>query len=245
MKKFLSMLLTLVMIMAFAAPLGTLNVAAANTRYMEYLDRGVVAIRNGSSVFVSWRLLVSDDPYVGFNVYRTTDGATVQLNSEPLYGGTNFTDTTADLSKNNTYFVKTVLRGVERDTDGSYTLAANSGSQYISIPIKAGGTIHFVWVGDFNGDGKYDYLLDRLWGETQLLEAYLHDGTYLWTIDLGYNSTNTNNIEPGPSTIDVGMWDGATIYDIDCDGYADVLLRVADGVVYGDGRVHSNSTTNG
>lgn len=245
MKKFLSMLLTLVMIMAFAAPLGTMSVAAANQRDMEYLDRGVVAVRNGSSVFVSWRLLVSDDPYVGFNVYRTTDGATVKLNGEPLYGGTNFTDTTANLSKNNTYFVKTVMRGVERDTDGSFTLAANSGSQFLTVPVKSGGTIHFVWVGDFNGDGKYDYLLDRLWGETQLLEAYLHDGTYLWTIDLGYNSTNTNNIEPGASTIDVGMWDGATVYDIDCDGYAEVLLRVADGVVYGNGKVHSNKTTNG
>ncbi|MBQ3109849.1 MAG: RICIN domain-containing protein [Clostridia bacterium] len=217
-----------------------------NGRYMEYLDRGVVAVRNGNSVFVSWRLLESDDPMVGFNVYRTTDGATVKLNQYPLYGGTNYTDTTADVSKNNTYFVKTVSDGTEESTAGNYTIPANSVSQAITIPIKAGGTIHFVWVGDFNADGKYDYLLDRVWDDTQKLEAYLHDGTYLWTIDMGYNSRDKDNqIEPAPAVIDVGMWDGATVYDIDCDGSAEIMLRVADGVVFGDGSTYTNSTTNG
>ena len=211
-------------------------------RMMEKLDRGVVAVSTGKSVFVSWRLLASDESDIGFNVYRTTDGKTVQLNSEPLYGGTNFTDTTADLSKNNTYFVKTVYNGVETDADGDYTLTGNSTAQAITIPIKEGGSIHFVWVGDFNGDGKYDYLLDRTWDDTQKLEAYLNDGTYLWTIDLGYNSENKDNIEPGASTIDVGMWDGATVYDIDCDGTAEVMLRVADGVVFGDGTVFSDKS---
>ncbi|MCH5187205.1 MAG: discoidin domain-containing protein [Oscillospiraceae bacterium] len=213
-------------------------------RKMEYLDRGVVAVSTGSSVFVSWRLLATDDPDVGFNVYRTTDSVTKKLNSAPLYGGTNFTDTTADLSKDNSYFVKTVLNGVERDTDGEYTIEKGAAAQCIIIPIKQGGTIHFVWVGDFNGDGKYDYLVDRVWDEHQKLEAYLNDGTYLWTIDLGPGSENKDNISPGASTIDVGMWDGATVYDIDCDGYAEVLLRIADGVIFGDGTVYSNSTKN-
>ncbi len=213
------------------------------TRMMEKLDRGVVAISTGSAAFVSWRLLASDEGDIGFNVYRTTDGETVKLNSEPLTGGTNYTDSTADLAKDNTYFVKTVYNGVERDTDGSYTMPANKGAgAYVTVPIKDGGTVHFVWVGDFNGDGAYDYLIDRVDEETQKLEAYLNDGTYLWTIDMGYNSTDRYQIEPGPSTIDVGMWDGATVYDIDCDGYAEVMLRIADGVTFGDGTVYSNTT---
>jgi len=41
------------------------------------------------------------------------------------------------------------------------------------------------------------------------------------------------------------MWGGATVYDIDCDGTAEVLLRIADGVTFGNGAVYSNSTTNG
>ena len=59
------------------------------------------------------------------------------------------------------------------------------------------------------------------------------------------NSENHNNISPGASTIDVGMWDGATVYDIDCDGYAEVLVRIADGVTMGDGTVYKNNTING
>lgn len=212
-------------------------------RLMEYLDRGVVAVRSGNNVFVSWRSLATDSPDTAFNLYRVTDGKEVKLNSEPLTGGTNFTDTKADVTKENKYYVKTVINGKEADTDGSYTMPANKGSgAYITVPIKDGGNIHFVWVGDFNGDGAYDFLVDRNADDHQKLEAYLNDGTYLWTIDMGYNSENKNNISPGASTIDVGMWDGATVYDMDCDGYADVCLRIADGVAFGDGQVYSDKS---
>ena len=219
-------------------------------RNMEYLDRGVYAVNaGGNSVFVSWRLLAQDEPDIGFNVYRTANGKTVKLNSEPLTGGTNFTDTTADLSLDNTYYVTTVYNDVETPTDGDYTLKpgnsiftkGNNGAAKI-IPIHPGGLIHFVWVGDFNGDGAYDFLVDRCADDHQKLEAYLNDGTYLWTLDLGVNSENKNNITPGASTIDVGMWDGATVYDIDTDGSADVIVRIADGVVFGDGQKFSNNS---
>lgn len=218
-------------------------------RFVEKLDRGTYAVNAGGSVFVSWRLLANDEPDIGFNVYRTTNGETVKLNAEPLVGGTNFTDTTADLTKDHTYFVTTVYNGVETPTDGDFTLKAgasiftkgNNGAAQI-LPIHAGGTIHFVWVGDFNRDGKYDFLVDRTTDDHQKLEAYLNDGTYLWTIDLGVNSENKNNISPGASTIDVGMWDGATVYDMDLDGAADVLLRIADGVTFGDGKIFSNNS---
>lgn len=211
-------------------------------RKMEYLNRGVSAVSTGKSVFVSWRLLATDDDNIAFNVYRTTDGKTTKLNDRPLTGGTNFTDGTADLKKNNTYFVKAVINGVEEDTDDSDTLAANSTQQCKIINIKQGSKIHFVWVGDFDGDGEYDYLVDRYSDEYQKLEAYRSDGAYLWTLDLGYNSENKNTITPGASTIDVGMWDGATVYDMDCDGYADVLLRIADGVTFGDGQKFTYSS---
>lgn len=211
-------------------------------RKMEYLNRGVSAVSTGKSVFVSWRLLGTDDDNIAFNVYRTTDGKTIKLNDKPLTGGTNFTDTKADLKKDNTYFVKAVINGIEEDTDDGDNLAANSTQQCKIINIKQGSKIHFVWVGDFDGDGEYDYLVDRYSDEHQKLEAYRSDGTYLWTIDLGYNSENKNTITPDASTIDVGMWDGATVYDMDCDGYADVLLRIADGVTFGDGQKFTYSS---
>ena len=224
------------------------------SRKMEYLDRGVYAVSAGNNaVFVSWRLLTQDETDISFNVYRTTDGTTVKLNAAPISGGTNFTDTTADLAKDNIYSVTTVYHDIETPTDGSFTLKAgasvftkgNNGAAQI-IPIHSGGTIHFVWVGDFNQDGKYDFLVDRCADDHQKLEAYLDDGTYLWTLDLGVNSENKNNISPGASTIDVGMWDGATVYDIDEDGSAEVMVRIADGVTFGDGtKYSSNSGGNG
>ena len=139
-------------------------------RQMEKLDRGVTAVRLGNNVFVSWRLLASDETDIGFNLYRVTDGKTVKLNDEALTKGTNFTDSTADLTKDNSYYVTTVYNGVETATDGIYTMLANKGSgSYITVPIKEGGNVHFVWVGDFNGDGAYDYLIDRNVDEHQKL----------------------------------------------------------------------------
>ena len=82
-------------------------------RQMEYLDRGVVAVSVNNAVFVSWRLLATDDQAAGFNVCRTTDGKTVKLNGETLYQGTNFTDTTADRTKDNTYSVRIMRNGKE------------------------------------------------------------------------------------------------------------------------------------
>jgi len=213
----------------------------SGSRKMEYLSRGVSAVSNGKGVFVSWRILADDPADIAFNVYRTTDGKTVKVNDKPLTGGTNFTDSKADLKKDQTYTVKAVIGGKEFDTDGSDTLPANSTANVRIVNIRKGSTIHFVWVGDFDGDGVYDYLVDRCSDDHQKLEAYKSDGTYLYTIDMGYQSENKNNISPGASTIDVGMWDGATVYDMDCDGYADILLRIADGVTFADGTRYQNS----
>lgn len=224
----------------------SLGTGAFATRQMEYLDRGVVAVRTGNGAFISWRSLAADDAKLGFNVYRTTDGKTTKLNGTVLTAGTDYTDATADFTKANTYFVKKVLNGAEAETKGSYTMPANKAAgAYITVPIDSGSTVHFVWVGDLNGDGSYDYVLDRPADNHQKLEAYTNTGKHLWTLDLGANSENKNNISPGASTIDVGMWDGATVYDIDGDGYAEVLVRIADGVTFGDGKTYTDATTNG
>ncbi len=229
-----------------AVTIGSLVCQSFAARQMEYLDRGVVAVRqNNTNALVSWRSLATDNAKLAFNVYRETDGKATKLNKDPLTAGTNYVDGTADFTKANTYYVKKVLNGQEVETKGSYTMPANKGvGPYVTVPIKAGSTVHFVWVGDLDGDGAYDYLLDRPTDNYQKLEAYSSKGKFLWQVDLGANSENKNNISPGASTIDVGMWDGATVYDMDEDGYADVLLRVADGVTFGDGKKFTLSGTN-
>lgn len=210
---------------------------------MENLGRGVVAVRSNSNVFVSWRLLALDPAGIGFNIYRSTaGGAEVKLNDAVLTAGTNFTDKTADLTKDNAYYVKPVISDKEQAASAGYTLVANTASEpAFVVPIQSGGEIGNVWVGDFDGDHEYDFLVSRRATEEQTLEAYKRDGTFLWSVNLGPNSNNKNNISPGSTTIDVGMWDGVTVYDLDGDGKAEVVLRIANGVTFGDGTKWSTS----
>src|SRR5690348_1863599 len=65
---------------------------------MENLGRGVVAVRSATSeVFVSWRVLGTDSPNIGFNLYRSTGGGTATLlNASPITGATSFVDGGAD-----------------------------------------------------------------------------------------------------------------------------------------------------
>lgn len=104
----------------------TVHAASVRTdssgRKMEYLDRGVYVVNAGNAVFVSWRSLEEDPADCAFNLYRTTEGTTTKLNASPITGGTNYTDTTADQTKDNTYFVKMVTGGAETATDGSFTI---------------------------------------------------------------------------------------------------------------------------
>lgn len=120
------------------------------------------------------------------------------------------------------------------------TLFATNANASFTVPIRNGGAIHFAWVGDLNGDGKMDYLIDRQ-ENPQRIEAYTDTGAFMWQVNFGYNSANQDNISPGPSTIDVGHNDGVTVYDLNGDGKAEVIIKIADGVTFGNGVVWTNS----
>ena len=60
----------------------------AATRQMEYLDRGVVAVKVSNGVFLSWRLLASDAPNTEFKIYRSGTLIKTVAGNE----GTNFVD---------------------------------------------------------------------------------------------------------------------------------------------------------
>ncbi|KAK2774790.1 hypothetical protein FQN52_006092 [Onygenales sp. PD_12] len=212
-------------------------------RPMEKLGRGVVAIRaSEEEVLVSWRLLGLDPEGTGFNIYRSTGGGDPEkLNTEVLSGGTNFLDSN-NVAEDSAYFVRTVIDGQEGEESGSFTLpGGNAVEPLFRIPLDNSGPIRFAWVGDLDGDGEYEYVVDRT-NSVQSIEAYYQNGTRLWTVDLGPLSQNQNNIEPGATAISLGNWDGVTVYDFDSDGRAEVALRVANGVTFGDGQVfqHDN-----
>ncbi|KAJ0425709.1 hypothetical protein BJY00DRAFT_324329 [Aspergillus carlsbadensis] len=218
---------------------------ALDPRPVENLGRGVVAVRaSDEDILITWRLLGLDSEDIAFNVYRSAgdDGEAKLLNNEPLTSstGTNYLDSTADPSQDNTYFVRPILDDEEQDASGSFTLPAdNTVEPAIRIPIRDSGPFKFVWVGDLDGDGEYDFVIDRI-NTQQSLEAYTSNGTFLWELQYGPNSENQNNIEPGSTAISVGNWDGVTVFDFDSDGFAEVAVRIANGVVFGDGETFEN-----
>jgi fibronectin-binding autotransporter adhesin len=232
--------------------MGILVLPLCAQRQMEDLGRGLIALRKDSTrIYVGWRLLGNDPEGIAFNLYRSANGGLAQkLNATPLSNTTDYTDNPASLSSTAyTYTVRPVLNGVEvPDTwahagSAAYALAGNPPTrQYFPVPLQAtpdgAHKVKFCWVGDLDGDGEFDFVVDRYNPEAaarQFLEAYKRDGTFLWRMDMGPNSVNQYNIEPGSSAISIGHGDNVTVYDLDGDGKAEVLVRTANGVVLGDG----------
>ena len=201
----------------------------------EKMDRGMIALRTGdASVYLGWRLLADDPAGRVFNVYRSTaGGAAVKLNDTPMTAGTNFIDASAKLDQANAWWITSVAlpRGaapVEGDVMARVELPANPKVQpYISLKLKdPNTTFQKVGIADLNGDGKFDYIIKQpsagldpgtanFSPDTYKIEAYLHDGTFLWEKDLGWN-------------MNMGIWwTPYIVWDFDGDGKAEIALKTA------------------
>ncbi len=198
--------------------------SAGGTRFMENLDRGVVAVSTGPGIYIGWRMFGTDPTDIAFNVYRNS----AKLNASPITTSTNYLDTTG--TTGNTYFIVPVIGGVEQAASEpvavwdsfchSINLASVSGSY---SPNDAS-------VGDLDGDGQYEIVIKRLSTDISqtsttfhLIEAYRLDGTFLWRLNLGPNNLYApEEINP-------------MVYDFDSDGRAEVVLRTCEGNVDGIG----------
>ena len=213
-----------------------LAMPAHGQRIMEKLGRGFVAVGGGTGNLLSWRLYGTEQGTdIAFNVYK---GGT-KLNATPITTSTNYQDTAGGTG----YTLKAVIGGVEEAT-GTTALELPKG--YLEIPIQAatGRNIHLAYVGDLDGDGEYEYIVDRFGPNlSQYVDAYHRSGKFMWRVDMGPNSTNTDLSLSGPDTISCGHADDETVYDIDSDGKAELILRGANGMIFGDGKVLSASTT--
>ncbi|MEJ2883180.1 rhamnogalacturonan lyase [Pedobacter sp. GR22-6] len=216
------------------------NLYGFGQRYMEKLDRGLIAVRqSGDSVYLGWRLLGTDADDIAFNLYRQTEKEpALRLNTQPLAESTNFVDAAAAAGKQQRYFLKSVLNGQETETGKSYLLPANAPvQQYLNIPLRTpkGYAPNDIAVGDLDGDGTYDLVLHQAGrskdnssnGPTDppIFQAYKMDGTFLWEINLG------RNIREG------AHYTQFMVYDLDGDGIAEFACKTADGTVDGLGKV--------
>ena len=201
-------------------------------RIMEKLGRGLVAVKSGSGYYLSWRLFGTEQGSdIAFNVYK---GET-KLNTAPITTSTNYQDNSTGAGD---YTIKAVIGGVEEAT-GAKPMAVLQ-NNYLEIPLKDGGgrSIHLAYVADLDGDGEYEYVVDRMQANTnQYFEAYHRTTGFMWRVDMGPNSTNTSLSKPGPAAIGIGHADNEGAYDIDCDGKAEALVKGANGTIFGDGKV--------
>lgn len=214
----------------------------------EKLGRGVVAIRQSdSAVFVSWRYLSSDPMDVAFHIYR--DGQ--RLTDTPVSAGTFYRDIYAG-KEATVYTVEAVTN--QQTTiapKGSYTLPVDAPTGYINIPLNKpengitpnGETYSYIpndaSIGDVDGDGEYEIILkwdpsnahdnahDGYTGPV-LFDCYRLDGSFLWRINMG------NNIRAG------AHYTQFMVFDLDCDGKAEIVMKTSDGTIDGKGKVIGN-----
>ncbi len=216
-------------------------------RQMEYLDRGLVAIKQtDGDIFVSWRLLGTDRDDITFNLYRSANaGPFEKINVDPLKAGTNYLDKEAPDGKDVAYVVRDVIDGMEIAASNPFTLATTANAQsYLSIPLKyiEGYKPNDASVGDLDGDGEYEIILHQAgrardnsqdgYTDPPILQAYKLDGTLLWEINLGIN------IREG------AHYTQFIVMDLDGDGKAELVCKTADGTVDGTGRVIGDGTKN-
>lgn len=203
---------------------------------LENLDRGTAAVRQpDGSVFVSWRLLGTDDDGVQFKVYRHSgDGEPVEVQSGRAGGATNLVDTDAPEDSSLEYSVRVVVEGQEQESSSPVKVW---GEGYLNIPINPieGYRPGDASIGDLDGDGSWEIVLHQASRPrdngspgvtgTPILDAYKLDGTRLWRIDLG------KNIRDGEH------YTQFMVYDFDGDGYAEMACKTADGTIDGAGQV--------
>jgi rhamnogalacturonan endolyase len=275
MNKFLSIVLTAaITVSAFTVPTYAEDTAKSTetvsytysygdaetyTREMEKLDRGLIAIKSGSGVYLSWRLFDSEDSIFGsaaknvsFNVYRGNEKIATVTDS------TNYTDTTVGAS----YSVAPVINGVEGEKCSAVSVMDNS---YFDIPltkpadetiVQPDGTVQDTYsfspadcsTGDVDGDGEYEIIVkwtssERDVGEpgtpaysgTVRFAAYKLDGTKLWDKDINlgknvYSSAHTAQF---------------LVYDFDGDGKAEMMVQTSLGSTDGNGEYVSHAAAEG
>ena len=199
---------------------------------MERLDRGLVAVRDGDGVFVSFRMLGTEydaehPERISYEVLR--DG----MKLADVTDSTSFRDASGTMSSK--YSVRAVIDGMPQAESAE---AAVWAEQYLRIPLEkpgSGYSANDASAADLDGDGQYEIILkwdpDNAKDNSQsgvtgsvFLDALKLSGERMWRIDLG------PNIRAG------AHYTQFIVYDLDNDGSAELAVKTAPGTKAGDGK---------
>ncbi|MBR7055430.1 MAG: hypothetical protein IKI26_11840, partial [Prevotella sp.] len=203
----------------------TMTVMAQRTS--DVLDRGLVAMKSGTGIYLTWRVLGEEYYDVTYNVYRNG----TKLNDEPL-SVSNFQDTGG--STTSSYTVRAVVRGQEQEPCKAVTPWSTSYKE-IKLThegIKSRLVPNDATCADVDGDGELEILMkfdnqsemdasyprEGCQGEYTIFECLKLDGTRLWWVNCGPNMGDFQNNEQN-----------IIAYDWDRDGRAEAVMRAADG----------------
>jgi rhamnogalacturonan endolyase len=210
---------------------------------MEDLDRGLIAVRDGNSNFVAWRMLgyeyTPDSSRVAFNLYR--DDQLV----ETITNSTNFNDSSGSAASK--YSVSIVVDGQECGRSGAIDVWSKN---YVEIPLEvppsgmspngesyaydtatvreSSGSVNDGSPGDLDGDGAYELVVKWDPSNSQdnskggftgpvYMDAYKLTGERMWRMNLG------PNVRAG------AHYTQFLVYDLDGDGKSEVAFRTAPG----------------
>ena len=235
-------------ITVLAAVLACANLLTAQTTplsQMEKLARSIIALpADDGGQFVSWRMLGTDPLTTTFDLLR--DGQPIATN---LRDRTNFID--KDGTNESLYQVVVKVNGKVTETTTA-TKPWNDCYKVLQLDRPQGGTISsyknddgnlvdttYVYmpkdasVGDVDGDGEYELFIiwgtnltssanNQDWAGNVYIDCYRLDGTRLWRIDMGINSTERHA--------------SIMVYDFDRDGKAELMLKTAPGTTDGTGQ---------
>lgn len=204
---------------------------------LERLNRGLVAVKTGNGIFLSWRLFLeevsgySDTGMTGtdFAVYRNGERIGTVMES------TNYLD--ARGTEKDRYAVAPIKDGREGEPCGEVKVWEK---EYLDIPLHkpeggvtpAGEAYEYhandMSIGDVDGDGEYEYIIKwdpsnshdvSIKGYTGkcYLDCMKLDGTLLWRLDMGVN------IRAG------AHYTQFMVYDFNGDGKAEMAVKTAPG----------------
>jgi len=198
----------------------------------ERLDRGAVALRTPEGqVYVGWRLLATDPPDIAFDVYALPAAGTTRtkLNPAPITRSCNYVDPSPEVGR--LYQVQPLAGGRELAPSDRVAVEPAEGN-FRRIRLQGQYRAQKVGLADLDGDGRLDYLVKQpdfntdpyqqpgYWKKsegTYLIEAYRHDGRFLWKHDMGWS-------------IEQGIWYSPIVaYDLDGDAKAEVFCKGGEG----------------